>query len=244
MRHGAVVTAPHLVDLGISRGLQSYYVRNNWLEPVGRGAYKIPEDVIEWPAMLNAVQQQTKSEVHLGALSALHFQIYATYMRMPGKRRLQVFTGLKKPLPAWFANYQGSFCTEHHQTNFLPEKLMVREEEKDNFRIKVASNERAMMECLFLAPKFLSLVDCYRVMLGMTTLVPEYMMELLQQCQSVKVKRLFLYMGERAEQMWFDDLDTDQIDLGSGKRSFEKNGIYIPKYRMVMPKAFANTISI
>jgi hypothetical protein len=70
------------------------------------------------------------------------------------------------------------------------------------------------------------------------------MMELLQQCQSVKVKRLFLYMGERAEQMWFDDLDTDQIDLGSGKRSFEKNGIYIPKYRMVMPKAFANTISI
>jgi hypothetical protein len=244
MQHGAVVTAPHLEGLGISRDLQNYYIQSKWLEPVGRGAYKIPASKLQWPGMLSSLQQQTKLEVHLGALSALHFHREATYIRMEGKRRLQLFTALKKKLPGWFLDYQGGFYIEHHKTSFLPEKLMVRSEEIDNWKIKVASNERAAMECLYLAPKFLHLVDCYRMMLVMAGLIPEYIMALLLNCKSVKVKRLFLYMGERARLPWFDELDHDKIDLGSGKRSFEKNGMYVAKYQIVVPKAFANTISI
>ena len=44
----------------------------------------------------------------------------------------------------------------------------------------------------------------------------------LEECRSVKVKRLFLFMAEKARHAWFEALDLDRIDLGSGKRVIPK----------------------
>ena len=59
---------------------------------------------------------------------------------------------------------------------------------------------------------------------------------MLEQCRSVKVNRLFLYMAEKAGHNWFQYLDLKKVNLGKGKRSIVKNGVYENKYKITVPK--------
>jgi Transcriptional regulator, AbiEi antitoxin, Type IV TA system len=70
------------------------------------------------------------------------------------------------------------------------------------FSIKVSSPERAMLECLYLSPDTVDLMECHQIMAGMTTLRPKLVQKLLEHCNSIKVKRLFLYLANRAGHDW------------------------------------------
>jgi hypothetical protein len=105
-----------------------------------------------------------------------------------------------------------------------------------SFSIKVSGAARALMECLYLAPLKQELMECFELMEGLNNLPPKQVQALLENCQSVKVKRLFLYMAEKANHSWFKHLDLTRLDLGSGKRSIVKNGVFIGKYGITVPK--------
>jgi len=64
--------------------------------------------------------------------------------------------------------------------------------------------------------------------------------QLLEKSKSVKVKRLFLYMAEKAGHAWLRYLDLNRIDLGSGKRAIVKNGVYNSKYQITLPRDLVN----
>ena len=119
-----------------------------------------------------------------------------------------------------------------------PASGLVNFEEK-NFPIRIASPERAILECLFLAPDKFDLVECYQIMEGLTNLRPILMQELLESCTSVKVKRLFLYMAEKAGHQWLSFIEQSKISLGKGDRSIVKGGVYVSKYRVSLPKELA-----
>ena len=59
---------------------------------------------------------------------------------------------------------------------------------------------------------------------------------LLENCQSVQVNRLFLYMTEKADHAWFNQLELARFDLGKGKRSIAEHGVFIDKYGITVPK--------
>lgn len=101
--------------------------------------------------------------------------------------------------------------------------------------ILVSTPERAFMEALYLSPTYYSLMDIYYVMEMLTTLRPKMIQQLLESCSSVKVKRPFLYMAEKANHQWFRALKISEIDLGDGKRSLSKGGVYDSKYRITIP---------
>ena len=103
----------------------------------------------------------------------------------------------------------------------------------------VSSPARAMLECLYLAPEKQELLECFELMEGLNNLRPKVVQELLEQCTSVKVKRLFLYLADKAGHEWLQYLDLQKIDLGSGKRSLVKNGVYVAKYQITVPKELA-----
>ena len=94
------------------------------------------------------------------------------------------------------------------------------------------------MECLSLTPNQFSLSEVYELMDGLTTLRPVQAQELLENCKSIKVKRLFLYFAEKTGHSWFKYIDLGKIDLGSGKRSFAQDGVLVSKYQLVVPKEF------
>jgi hypothetical protein len=126
-------------------------------------------------------------------------------------------------------------------TNFLPADLGLVEVSHKNFNVKVSSPARAVMECLYLAPRSQSLQETFELMEGLNNMRPALTQQLLETCRSVKVKRLFLFMADKAGHDWLSYLNLEKIDLGSGKRSIVKDGVYVPRYQITIPKELEET---
>jgi hypothetical protein len=76
-------------------------------------------------------------------------------------------------------------------------------------------------------------------MQGLSTLRPKLVDELLQACASIKAKRLFLYMAEKAGHQWFKHLNANRMNLGEGHRRLAADGVYVAKYNLTIPPALA-----
>jgi hypothetical protein len=238
MQPGNVVTAAWLEGLGISRDLQKHYIKSGWLMPVGRGAYIKPGDKVEWQGAINAIQKQAEIKVHIGALSALSLQGYSHYFRLSGET-LYLFSPLKTLIPKWFTEYDWDVKIFSKHTSFLPMGMGLKEHLLNQIPITISTPERAIMECLLLAPTHLDLVECYQIMEGLVSLKPKLVNELLMNCKSVQVKRLFLYMAEKANHQWFQFLKSEDLDIGKGNRMVTQNGVYNSKYLISIPKGLA-----
>ena len=230
-----VVTSAMLADLHISASLLQEYVKNGWLVRVGRGAFKRPNAPITWQAGLHALQAQLHRPVTLGALSALASDGSSHYLRM-GHEAVHLFSAPNVSLPAWFKNRDWAANVSHTQTKLVPPDLGIREQVSGGFALKTSSPERAILECLHLAPAAIDLSECYQVMGGLLNLRPTLMQELLQTCNSIKVKRLFLFMADKANLPVMKHLDQEAIELGSGNRAVVRDGAYDSRYRLVLPK--------
>lgn len=237
-RQGTVALPKWLESLGISRELQKSYRKNGWLETMGAGAFKRSGDQVSWQGGLYSIQQQAKLPIHAGALTALSLQGLAHYFRMT-EETVFLFSPPQTILPRWFKNYAWGYPVQHIKTSMLPEGLGVTPHEEKNFAITISTPERAILECLYRAPTKLDLVECYHLMEGLSNLRPKLIQELLEQCTSVKVKRLFLYMANKAQHQWLSFVDQKKIDVGKGDRSIVKGGLYNSDFHISIPKELA-----
>ena len=147
-----------------------------------------------------------------------------------------MFGGKGENLPVWFQNYDWGVEFKHYQSGFLPKDLGLIQIERKNFTLQISNTARALMECLYLVPKHQDLHECYELMEGLNNLRPKEVQKLLEACTSVKVKRLFLFLADKAGHSWLNHIDVNKIDLGKGKRSIAKGGVYIPKYQITVNK--------
>lgn len=237
-RQGTVALPKWLEGLGISRNLQKVYRKNGWLETMGSGAFKRSGEPVTWQGGLYAIQQQAKLPIHAGALTALSMQGLAHYFRMT-EETVFLFSPRQTILPRWFKNYAWGYPVHQIKTSLLPEEPGLTLYEEKNFSITISTPERAILECLYLAPSKLDLVECYHLMEGLSNLRPKLVQELLEQCTSVKVKRLFLFMASKAQHQWLTFVDQQKIDVGKGDRSIVKGGVYNSDFRISVPKELA-----
>lgn len=237
-RPGTISIAKWLEDLGISRGLQQRYLKNGWLETVGAGAFKRPGDQVTWQGGLYAMQQQAHLPIQAGALTALSMQGLGHYFRM-NEKTIFLFSPQHTLLPRWFLKYAWGYSLQHVKTSILPKGIGLTVHEEKNFSITISAPERAMLECLYLAPGKLDLIECYHLMEGLSNLRPKLAQQLLEKCTSVKVKRLFLYMATKANHQWLNFMDLKKIDLGQGDRSITKKGTYKSNFHISIPKELA-----
>lgn len=236
---GMVLHASWLNQNGISRDLQHYYLRSGWLEALGTGAFKRTKDEITWESALSSVQAQSDISVHAGALTALTKQGFSHYFRL-SKDNIYIFSDNKKNLPKWYLNYDWPNAIKFIRTSLLPKKIALMDFKEENYTLKISSPERAILECVHISPKYLDAVECYQILEGLSNLRPKLLQQLLEECNSIKVKRLFLYMAEKANHQWFNFLNVEKIDQGTGDRRIAKGGTYISKYKIVVPKALAS----
>lgn len=235
---GTICVASWLEQNGISRDLQKHYRKSGWLETAGTGAFKRPRQEVTWQGGLYAIQTQGKLPVYAGALTALSLQGYAHYIRL-GTETVYLFSPQKINLPAWFRNHDWGQIVHHCKTAILPPELALTDFQVGQFSIKISAPERAFLECLHLSPETVDLVECYQVMEGLTTLRPKVLQSLLEQCGSIKVKRLFLYMANKAGHDWAKRLDTAKFDLGTGARTIVKGGVYVAQFELTIPEELA-----
>ncbi|GAB1483368.1 type IV toxin-antitoxin system AbiEi family antitoxin [Treponema sp.] len=229
---GAVLTTRELLGLGVSRELQRSYVRSGWLKRVGVGAYLILGGELSLDGALRALQEGPLLSVHLGAYSALSEKHGKTH-NIPASRKAELFGCRGEKLPAWFVSAFGSDYLLS-LTNIFPAELGLVDFDAGGYTVKVSSVERAMLELLYLSPATHTLRESYQIMELLTTAKPALTQELLEHCTSVKVKRLFFLMAERAGHAWLKQIDLSVVDFGSGIREIERGGKLDRKYGIVI----------
>ena len=235
---GVVLQSNWLTTQGYSADLQKRSRKGNWLQSRGTGAMLRAGDHVGYEGGIYALQGQSFLSVHPGGLTALSYLGKAHYLEF-SKKKVIVFGARKDHLPKWFTNHNWGVTIDYHPTDFLPTDLGLELHEFKNFSISISGAVRAIMECIYLAPDKQDLMECLQVMEGLNNVRPNQVQALLEQCQSIKVKRLFLFMAEKVGHSWLKHLKTDKIDLGKGKRSVVKNGIYDAKYQITIPKVLA-----
>ncbi|UKJ07152.1 type IV toxin-antitoxin system AbiEi family antitoxin [Solitalea lacus] len=240
--YGTILLSSWLSEQGYSLDLQKRYKKSRWLESIGTGAMKRTGDRVQIEGAIYALQKQLNMSVHIGGKSALAMLGKSHYLEFD-KKEVTLFGPVKEKVPKWFSDYLWDQKIKYHQSNFLPQDLNMVDFQVGAFNISISGPIRALMECLYLAPKEQSLVECYELIESLNNLPPIAVQTILERCNSVKVKRLFLFMAEKAEHSWFKYIKYDKINLGKGKRSIVPDGIYIPKYEITVPKELVNNES-
>lgn len=236
---GVVLTSGWLAAQGYSLDLQQRYKKSNWFTSLGRGALVRSGDEVDYLGGVYALQSQLGLSIHPAAKTALMLQGKSHYLEFSTKK-VQVFCPPSDSLPSWFANHDWGSTVDCIISSFLPPGIGMAEFKHKAFTIKISSPARAVMECLYLAPKTQPLIEIYELMEGLNNLRPTTIQILLESCTSVKVKRLFLYMAEKAGHEWLTYIKLDKIDLGTGKRQIVSNGTYVSKYQITVPKELEN----
>jgi len=237
---GTVSVYPWLANKGFNRKLIERYKKSGWVSPVGRGAVKRLDDQPQWEGGIYALQEQLHLPVHIGGKTALQMSGYAHFLPMTNKGVVYLFKPIETRLPGWFQKYDWGRSVEIVGAKlFLGEKrLGLTEKKLGTFAVKVSSPERAILEDLYLVPQQESFEEAYYLMEGLRTLRPAMVQSLLESCNSIKAKRLFMYMADKSNQTWVKKLDLKKIDLGKGKRAVVKGGVFDKKYQITIPKNY------
>ncbi|HVU53501.1 MAG TPA: type IV toxin-antitoxin system AbiEi family antitoxin domain-containing protein [Puia sp.] len=225
---GTVLQSSWLIQQGYGYPLQQRYRQRKWLLPIGPGAYARAGDKVSFEGAIYALQQQSNLSIHPAAGTAFYPEQRTT--------KIVLFGGAKEKLPTWFSKHDWEVKIDFHPTSFIEPRVGLINWEMRGLDLAVSSPARALMECLYLAPHQQDLLECYKLMEGLNDLQPENVQILLENCHSVKVKRLFLYMADKAGHQWLEDIDPTNIELGKGKRSIVRNGVYVDGYGITVPK--------
>lgn len=235
---GTVMTSIWLKEKGYSSELIRNYKASKWLQSFRNGAVIRYKDQIDYLGAVHTLQRQLGLSVHPAARTALSLLGRAHYLEM-NPQHVFLFGHEKEVLPTWFKNYTWQPEIAYFTSSFLPLKLGMTTFEHKGFSVEVSTPARAILECLYLSPNHIDLLECHQIMEGLTDLVPSRLQEMLEKCTSVKVKRLFFYLADKSNHSWLKYLDRSKIDLGTGNRSFAKKGVYISKYKITVPKELA-----
>lgn len=233
--HGTVFTTSWLNSHGISYGLIQRYRNNKWIESVGHGAVKRYGDNVEWPGAIYALQKQLDLQIHVGGKTVLQLRGYGR--NIPMKRdRIYLFARRGQKLPRWFKDCDwGVDVTFHTSERFRKKGIGLKEKQFGSFTITVSTVERAVLELLCMVPQNQSYEESLFFVESLTGLRPELMQTLLENFNSIKAKRLFMHLSEKAGHSWLAKIDTSKIDFGKGKISIVKGGTFDNKYNITIP---------
>ena len=235
---GVVLLSSWLKANGYSPDLVKRYRNSGWLESIGVGANIRSGDTVDCFGALYSLQTQCGSSIHVGARSAFSILGKSHYLELDAKKIILFAANKNSRLPAWFKNHDWKVNVEFHSSDFISSEIGLIDIKVKEFSINVSDEIRALMECLLLVPSQQELTECYEFMESMNNLHPKKVQELLEHCNSVKVKRLFLYLAEKIGHEWFNYLDVSRIDLGTGKRQVVDDGALDEKYQITVPKSW------
>lgn len=223
----------------ISTREQTSYVVSGWIERLTQGVYYRTGEIPNLYAAIASYNEQLGKNCFIGASTALDIHGFSHFVAI-GKPTACLFTSKTERLPDWLLGYEWDMNIRYSTTKIFGNNISgVEKINVGDYVLPVSSPERAFMECLHLAPKYYSVMDLYYVMEMLTTLRPQLAQQLLEQCASLKVKRLFMYMADKSQHQWFPSLNQSLIYLGEGKRSFAKNGVYSSNYKITIPEELA-----
>lgn len=260
---GLLVDAAWLEQRGIASNLRAYYVKSGWLEQPARGIYRRPRGALSWQQVVISLQTLLlRVPLIVGGRTALELQGLAHYLAQEAKT-IHLY-GPDKP-PGWLSKLSlpQSFKYHNSKTLFRNDPItfglgnLAWDIKSDKGRdpnvlqggslatigwgqwdwpLTLSRPERAYLEMLDELPGHESFHQADMFMQGAANFSPRRLQELLADCASVKVKRLFFFFADRHQHAWLKRLNKDAIDLGKGKRMLVRGGRLDPVYHITVPE--------
>ena len=224
-----VVTASYLRQQGVRYQSMLKYRQANWLTSLGTGAFCESGTTPSLDAAVAALSEQLGLPVHVGGKSALLRRGVMQHVPV-GWHVVELYLKRGIRMPKWFCDaFAGQFT--RNASLLFPDETGV---EQDAKGVSLSSPERAYVEMAAEVPKKAALGELYQLMEFADTLRPKLVTELLSKCESIKAKRIFLFLADDLGHWWSKKLDRSKIDLGSGCRVIEEGGTFQPKYNIVV----------
>lgn len=235
-----VVSASWLQSKNISMQLRFKYVQNGWLHTLGKSAYIINPNNYTWQGLVVGIQHFMKLPYYVGGLKALELQGFSHYLPIGNENTITLYG--EKNFPAWLKNLEVSEAIVlHKKPNFKNLGLKNIESTIKGYDLIVSSPERAIFELLYLVEKDgFSFEFVSEIFEGLTTLRPNVINELIEQCDSKKVIRMFCFFMDYYNHQWKKFVNIDNIEIGTGKMQIVKAGSLDKKYLITVPKEFIN----
>ncbi|SFH85866.1 type IV toxin-antitoxin system AbiEi family antitoxin domain-containing protein [Albimonas pacifica] len=262
---GLLVDGAWLEGHGIASNLRAYYVKSGWLDQPVRGVYRRPSRFLRdlsWQVVVLSLQNLLREDLVVGGRTALEMHGFSHYLD-PEIRTVHLY-GPRKP-PVWVSRLglPQSFVHHNNRTLFRNEPIAyglghlaldpVAGTARDTAQLRgggieemtwgrwelpltLSSPERAYLEMLDELPQRESFHQADMLMQGAANFRPRRLQKLLQDCASVKVKRLFFFFAERHGHAWLKRLDKSAVDLGKGKRMLVRGGRLDPVNLITVPE--------
>ena len=234
---GVVGVQPWLESRQIYRQLSNHYVNSGWLTKIGSGAYVRSGEKGTWQGGMYALQQGLELPIHIGGLTSIELLGRAHFIPMGAHTRLYIFAHSKhvpRYLPKWFLEL------EQVTTNYIPTELFISnigliDLNCGTFKIQISSMERALFELLSLVPDKTTFDHACLLIQYQNLLRADVVQQLLQECRSQTLKRLFLHLARKFELDCLPQLNLKNIDLGRGVRHIGGGQVYDPELKLYVP---------
>ena len=180
--------------------------------------------------------------LHVGGLTALNNQGFAHYLPLGGEVYIYLFG--RAALPAWASsinlpqtlvvNSKRLFADGAQEVGLTTLPSGIRD-----WDLTVSAPERAIFEVLATVESsgagFQHAAELFE---GLTVLRPQIINKLLVDCQSIRTKRLFLFMANYYRHQWLKKMETENVSLGSGKIQVVKGGRMDRSFMITVPEEF------
>jgi transcriptional regulator with AbiEi antitoxin domain of type IV toxin-antitoxin system len=256
---GLLVDAAWLTKHGYSTALRTHYVATGWLEQPVRRVYRRPRgSSLAWQQVVISLQALLKYPLLVGGRAALEVQGFAHYLSHATR---DVYLYGPKPPPRWLYNlpldtrflWRNAKLFRRDAETLGVSSLSSNDQTKQtnaddtqgvtsqrwgqwDWPLMLSTPERAILELLDELPAHETFHQVDMLMEGLANLSPRKLEQLLADCRSVKVKRLFFFFADRHHHAWSKHLNRDAIDLGRGKRMLVKGGTLDSKYQITVPE--------
>lgn len=258
---GLLVDSAWLTRHGYSSSLRSQYVASGWLEQPARSVFTRPRGALRWEQVVISLQTLLGFPVVVGGRTALELQGFGHYL---AREQAEVHLYGHKLPPSWLYKLPLSLRFVFHKadrlfrndpitrgltslswnlktgeeisTDPVQAGLTIQPWGQWDWPLTLSTPERAVLELLDELPGRESFHQVDKLMEGLTNLSPRRLQKLLEDCKSVKVKRLFFFFADRHGHAWLKRLDRSRINLGKGKRMLVRGGKLDPTYEITVPE--------
>ena len=227
----------------VPRGLVQFHYENGLLDRIGPGIYKRTGEDADWSGAVRLLQEELSKSLHVSGKTALELSGSAHFGNLSNRPRIFLITYTKNKLPVWLRKadlgcefvlrssslFGDSFFSKNSKFFLMQHERIL------GIKVKISCRELAILEFIDYLDLKNSLENAenhVNMLRGARSKVIQY---LLENCMSVKVKRVFLYLSEKTGAKYFNRLDLHKIDLGKGKRQ-------IVKYNATLDKKYLITV--
>ncbi|HUZ61431.1 MAG TPA: type IV toxin-antitoxin system AbiEi family antitoxin domain-containing protein [Hanamia sp.] len=233
-------------DLKLGRHAIDNLIKSNELYTLSKGVYSRSGTTPTWGSVLYSLQNFFDLDVVAGGLTALELMGYGHYTDLKKGDKIHLYYSQK--LPKWIDEVVSETEFIRHSNKDLlgrgnkePPVFSLKQfcitynSRNYNLPILISGPERALLEVISGVPKYFSVEFAYQLMQGLTTLSPNKMQSLLENCHSIKMRRLFFWLADHFTYAWLRKIDRTKINLGSGNRVIVKAGKFNSQYNITVP---------